>query len=1111
MTIEKTGRLTYRTADANPVTFTLDVPQVTTASLGYFGASSGWELVVAGGGELAGFSPQLHEVALERFPRGDLALSGVTPLAVDSGTSEAQLSAQHIDAASLLEAARRTGAGGGFLLESLADWRAPDGIRGPSHRTLLGLGDLKPVVFRAEPNGGRLPPGPVSEHVVASAAGGSWYFAGPDSVKVAQRDSNQNLAMASVWPPQGKTLAVRGFDAAGDSIAIVSETEALWCSPPQIGLTLECDTVIADDLPGPVALSPDGRSYWLGMGDGSVRRWQRASPSSVRSELRGIAAAGSELHLLRAFESVLYVGRDKQVDAYSIASVPEKRQSYPFQADAIERCDASRAYALNDGQLVYANGDSDFEVVPDQPAFVRSIACDGAGDLIGVSSRFGAFRLPSPPGWPWQWLLGCLVVVALPALGLMSYGSFKLQGRPVTSGSSQSDKPGSAIRDVVSHILDRDSPKESLAAGTNGQQALVGALRDFLDNEATLPPLTLGVYGAWGSGKSSVMRMLNGELQKTGRYVTVWFNAWRHHGESQLGPALLQNIVREFRRQAGPRVRFYSLLSALRDSRRTFYWGAAALSLALPSLGGYLISHDKRALLGLLGSAVPFWKSVFTPVVRLFSMEPADSANKSFGERIDFLQQFSEEFERVVGSLPKNHYLAIFVDDLDRCPPNRVANVLEALNRLMESRVCFVVLGMDPDTVRRCVEMRYAKLIASLARDGSDRAANFGEQFLEKLVGMAVSVPPVPAHELEEKRLAEEREQVTPIPLATQLRELVKGTFSAALRRMDQVLVTALLVAAAATAFLCWRQDPQRVEGWVHGIVSFDQEHTAGGVKPAADGAAVRPGKAGPQGLPRLNEEALLEPDAQEDPAKPGLDQVASPKPAATPAAPPAPSASSAILGHRLDARPQPLEETNVARITQAHAEPLSREYETAANFNRVLLLGVTLVSSLGFLLLVAMLWQEVRTYRRAPPRKDSAEFAAALKTASARFQNPRQRVRYRNLARLTYHLVAKAHPNDSGWEETFFSLLSSHVLGGDFTPDPKFAWVETELNGWLDRVARTSVEQVEVDHPRQGASRSSGTQATVPRQNVTDTPSNAPREAPDKKADAPPASGTSR
>jgi hypothetical protein len=209
---------------------------------------------------------------------------------------------------------------------------------------------------------------------------------------VAQRDSNQNLAMASVWPPQGKTLAVRGFDAAGDSIAIVSETEALWCSPPQIGLTLECDTVIADDLPGPVALSPDGRSYWLGMGDGSVRRWQRASPSSVRSELRGIAAAGSELHLLRAFESVLYVGRDKQVDAYSIASVPEKRQSYPFQADAIERCDASRAYALNDGQLVYANGDSDFEVVPDQPAFVRSIACDGAGDLIGVGG-FARSRL----------------------------------------------------------------------------------------------------------------------------------------------------------------------------------------------------------------------------------------------------------------------------------------------------------------------------------------------------------------------------------------------------------------------------------------------------------------------------------------------------------------------------------------------------------------------------------------------------------------------------------------------------------------------------------------------------------------------------------------------
>src|SRR6266446_7867283 len=74
---------------------------------------------------------------------------------------------------------------------------------------------------------------------------------------------------------------------------------------------------------------------------------------------------------------------------------------------------------------------------------------------------------------------------------------------------------------------------------------MVHALYRFLDNPGTAPPVVLSVNGPWGSGKSSVMKMLSGELKKTGRFRIVWFNAWQYHREEQILAAFLQSIARQ--------------------------------------------------------------------------------------------------------------------------------------------------------------------------------------------------------------------------------------------------------------------------------------------------------------------------------------------------------------------------------------------------------------------------------------------------------------------------------------------------------------------------------------------------------------------------------------
>jgi len=73
---------------------------------------------------------------------------------------------------------------------------------------------------------------------------------------------------------------------------------------------------------------------------------------------------------------------------------------------------------------------------------------------------------------------------------------------------------------------------------------LAKSLSLFLRNRGTSPPLTLAITGSWGTGKSSVMHLLEHDLRKA-RFNPIWFNAWHHETESEFYGALLEAIRRQ--------------------------------------------------------------------------------------------------------------------------------------------------------------------------------------------------------------------------------------------------------------------------------------------------------------------------------------------------------------------------------------------------------------------------------------------------------------------------------------------------------------------------------------------------------------------------------------
>jgi hypothetical protein len=98
--------------------------------------------------------------------------------------------------------------------------------------------------------------------------------------------------------------------------------------------------------------------------------------------------------------------------------------------------------------------------------------------------------------------------------------------------------------------------------------------------------------------------------------------------------------------------------------------------------------------------------------------------------------------------------LVILIDDLDRCQPEDVLKILEAVNYLASAGPCTIVIGMDRRQVEYSVGMGFEKLVEGLPEDEliyafDERSGKIGKQrafarhYLEKLINIEVPVPPL--------------------------------------------------------------------------------------------------------------------------------------------------------------------------------------------------------------------------------------------------------------------------------------------------------------------------------------------------------------------------------
>lgn len=258
-----------------------------------------------------------------------------------------------------------------------------------------------------------------------------------------------------------------------------------------------------------------------------------------------------------------------------------------------------------------------------------------------------------------------------------------------------------------------------------------------------LLPTTLGVFGDWGSGKSSLLKMVQAEIESDEEIMTLNFSGWLFEGYEDAKTALMGTILDAIHDQAlakrtlGDKAK--NLLQILQKRVNWMQLASLIGRYALPTFLGH--PHLSLAMAGAdLAKKVG---SRTTDQDKGLPLEDFEKVLQKAPEGEENIRRNIRDFHSDFATLlteAKIKTLVVFIDDLDRCLPDTIIETLEAIKLFLFVPGTVFILGADERLIQYAVRQRFPELPGTEAEVGRD--------YLEKLVQIPIRIPPLSGAEV---------------------------------------------------------------------------------------------------------------------------------------------------------------------------------------------------------------------------------------------------------------------------------------------------------------------------------------------------------------------------
>ena len=311
--------------------------------------------------------------------------------------------------------------------------------------------------------------------------------------------------------------------------------------------------------------------------------------------------------------------------------------------------------------------------------------------------------------------------------------------KTVKADKGAGEAPVSGPQREVKFLSDRPLAAEEEQADRFGHSGIAENLKQIV---LVCPvPFTIGLFGKWGTGKTSILNILKAKLATDNKVPVVIFDVWKHEGDA-LRRTFLKEIVEQLQHQ--------NLLKKFELSERV------AKSISIKKTVEKIDRLTLGVFLGLVATMIIIglflWqdKSLFNPyfsvatsgslvtilLIWLFKRIIVTENITSKADRFEDPHEFEREFFRIIKEAHA-HRLLIAVDNLDRCTHENAVKLLTTIKTFLAkdsdtetSNNCIFLIPCDDGAIKKHLESVYSK----------DQTFN-SDEFLRKFFNTFLVIP----------------------------------------------------------------------------------------------------------------------------------------------------------------------------------------------------------------------------------------------------------------------------------------------------------------------------------------------------------------------------------
>ncbi|MDH4378400.1 MAG: P-loop NTPase fold protein [Vampirovibrionales bacterium] len=253
-------------------------------------------------------------------------------------------------------------------------------------------------------------------------------------------------------------------------------------------------------------------------------------------------------------------------------------------------------------------------------------------------------------------------------------------------------------------------------------------------------PMTLGVHGSWGAGKSSVLKMIQAGLAQDDTVACLWFNGWTFQGFDDAKTVLIESIIEELKRtktfsskareKAEGLIKRVNWLKLAKSGLKYAPGLIFTMSTGIPSpdiLAQWFFQYAQKSKMDL---------DNLTPeqVQQIMDKAPGflkEAEKTQVPEQIHLIR---EEFQELLEEA-KIKQLVVLIDDLDRCLPETAISTLEAIRLFLFVPGTAFVIGADEAMIEYSVGRHFPDL------PRSSGPTSYTRNYLEKLIQIPFRLP----------------------------------------------------------------------------------------------------------------------------------------------------------------------------------------------------------------------------------------------------------------------------------------------------------------------------------------------------------------------------------